>query len=609
VWDSEGKRTGQGWMALFAIPFKSLRFRPNGRDWGVVLRRTLPRNSENDEWPHISQSVSGFLSQEGTLHGIDGVTGSHSLQLNPYGIAQNEKTLLSVDPNDPYFSSRQFEATAGGDAKVVLKDSIVIDATVNPDFSQVESDQPQFTVDQRYPVFFPELRPFFLENANYFSTPLQLLYTRNIVHPEFGVRVTGKVGHTNLGFLAIDDREPGDEVGTGDALYKKRATFAVGRVSRDIGARGSTVGISYTDEEFGGGWNRIGGVDFNARLGDHWITEGQMVESSTKSNKDAPAATYTAGPASYFEVTRNGHAFNLDSTFNDFSAGYQSQVGFTETANIRSDQTHVTYQWYPEHSRIQNYGVESNTQFAFDHQGNRVYRYNTADVFVMLPSNIVVAPIAGSNSDTVGPQDGYAVGENKNFSENFGGIVFKGAPLSQLSFKLQAIRGGNVNYYPPVGGVPAVMAQETVQALVTVQPFRKLTADNTYLLDRDHSRQDGALVYESQTLRTKINYQFTRAFSVRAIVEYDSTLANPAETSLVRTKEVGTEALLTWLPHPGTAIYLGYNNDIQNLDRTLCTRMPGMGSCDPTQPVLGRSSNYLNDGKQIFLKVSYLLRF
>jgi hypothetical protein len=137
---------------------------------------------------------------------------------------------------------------------------------------------------------------------------------------------------------------------------------------------------------------------------------------------------------------------------------------------------------------------------------------------------------------------------------------------------------------------------------------RQLTADNTYLLDRDHSVADGQLVYESQTFRTKINYQFTRAFSARVIVEYDSTLANPLETSLLRTKEIGTAALLTWLPHPGTAIYIGYNNDIQNLDRALCNRLSD-GACDPSNIVPPRSPNYLNDGRQIFVKASYLLRF
>jgi hypothetical protein len=119
---------------------------------------------------------------------------------------------------------------------------------------------------------------------------------------------------------------------------------------------------------------------------------------------------------------------------------------------------------------------------------------------------------------------------------------------------------------------------------------------------------NGALVYESQTFRTKVNFQFTQAFSFRAIVEYDSTLANPAETSLLRTKEVGTEALFTWLPHPGTAIYVGYNNDLQNLDRSLCNRLPG-GGCDPNNTVAPRAPQFMNDGRQIFIKASYLFRF
>jgi hypothetical protein len=141
-----------------------------------------------------------------------------------------------------------------------------------------------------------------------------------------------------------------------------------------------------------------------------------------------------------------------------------------------------------------------------------------------------------------------------------------------------------------------------------LQPIRQLTADNIYLLDRDHSVADGAFVYEVQTFRTKVNYQFTRALSARVIVEYDSTLANPAETSLKRTKQVQSEALFTWLPHPGTAIYIGYNNDMQNLDRSLCNRLPG-GSCDPNDTAAPRSPQLLNDGRQVFVKASYLFRF
>jgi hypothetical protein len=619
VWDSDARITARGWMALFAIPFRSVRFHPGASDWGVVLTRNLPRLSEQDSWPHIATSISGTLTQEGTLHGIEGVTGSRNLQINPYTLGQNEHTLQSLDPNNPFFSSRSFEGTAGGDAKAILHDSIVVDATINPDFSQVESDQPQFTVNQRYPVYFPELRPFFLENANYFSTPINLVYTRNIVHPEFGARLTGKLGQTNMGFLTIDDRAPGEALPRNDPNYGKHALFAVGRVTEDIG-KGSSVGAIFTGYRFLDSYNYIGGLDFTARFNDRWTALGQFVESSTKTLPGttlyssivgaAPVADSQtgAGPASWLEITRSGHSFNFDDAYNDYSSGFASQVGFINTANIRSDQVHSQYQWYPKHSVLQSFGLETNDQIAFDHQGNRVYRYLEADPFFLLGRKTTIAPLFIFNSDTVGPQNGYDVPHNINLSENQGGIVFRSQPFRQINWRLQYVQGGSANFSPAANLAPFLLNQNSLQALVSVYPLRSLTIDNTYLLDRDHNAHTGEDVYENQVLRTKMNYQFTRALSARVIVEYDSVLANPAQTSLVRTKQLQTQALLTWLPHPGTAIYFGYNGDLQNYDHRICTLSVGH-TCDPTQPILPRSNQYLDDGRQFFLKASYLLRF
>ena len=139
--------------------------------------------------------------------------------------------------------------------------------------------------------------------------------------------------------------------------------------------RGSSIGGIYTDYEFAGSSNRIGGVDFTARFNDKWTAQGQAVESSTK-HLDG---SYAAGPASYLEFTRNGHSFNFDNTYKDYSSGFQSQVGFIQTTDFRNNQTHATYQWYPKHSVLQSIGLETNDNFAFDHQGNRLYHYTTVD--------------------------------------------------------------------------------------------------------------------------------------------------------------------------------------------------------------------------------------
>ena len=268
------------------------------------------------------------------MHGIEGVTGSHNLQLNPYVLAQNERELINIDPLNPYFSSRSLEGTAGGEAKLILKDSIVLDGTINPDFSDVESDQPQFTVNQRYPVYFPELRPFFLENANYFTTPILLVYTRNIVHPEYRHSADRENRRNQSRLLRHRRSRTRRNLCSGRPALSPACQVAVGRVSQDLG-RSSSLGLIYTDQEFGGGWNRIGGIDFTAHLNKSWTAIGQMVESSTMSPNDpGNRPTYSAGPASYLEVQRAGHAFNLDNVFKDFSTGFQTQLGFIPTTNL-----------------------------------------------------------------------------------------------------------------------------------------------------------------------------------------------------------------------------------------------------------------------------------
>jgi len=608
VWDSEGSVTPEGWMALVAIPFRSLRFNRNQTDWGVVFSRNFPRNSEMDYWPRVAANVSGTLSQEGTLRGIEGVSGARNLQLNPYALVQNERRMDVVDFANPFFSSRHLQGATGGEAKLILKDSFVLDTTLNPDFSDVESDQPQFTVNQRFSVFFPELRQFFLENSEYFSTPINLVYTRNIAHPAWGVRLTGKSGNTNVGIFATDDRSQGESVASNDPLYQKKTIAAVGRISRDLGT-GSNVGIIYTDREFGDGWNRVGGVDFTFRMNEHWTAKGQMLASSTMGDKDSGTPPiYSAGPAGLVQISRSGHSFNLFNNFADISTGFQTQLGFIQSTNIRRNFLHATHQWFPKEKFYQTFGIEVNQELAFDHQGNRVYSYSGINPFWHLPRRIVISPSVGQNSDTVNPIAYPVLSNYRNFTENYGGLWMRGAPWSQFNFQFDSYFGGNVNYNPIAGKAPSLLNRQSVSLNFTVQPSHQLTIDNTYLLDRNFAAHDGPFVYESQTMRSKVNYQFTRSISARVIAEVASTLANPAETSLLRTKRLSTQALLAWLPYPGTSVYLGYTNDLQNIDRTLCNRLAG-GGCDPNNTSLPRGDSLLNDGKQIFLKASYLFRF
>ena len=381
VWDSAARRTPQGWMALMAIPFRSVRSRSTAPEWGVVLSRNLPRNSETDYWPRVSQSVSGILTQEGTLLGMEGAT-SHNIQINPYGLVHRIRELDLNDPSNPFFSNRNLQGTVGGDVKAVVKDSIVLDGTINPDFSQVESDQPQFTVNQRYAVYYPELRPFFLENSSYFDTPIQLLYTRTIAIPEFGARATGKIHHTNIGFLTIDDRAPGIFVAPDDPLHGKRALTTMMRVSQDLG-KYSNIGVAYAQRTLAGSSNRVGGVDFNYHIDQHWTLQGATVVSSTHRLD----GTYGAGPANKLILNRQGHSFFLNQSYRDFTEGYEADAGFVTVPQVRQSGTNVGYTWYQTNHAIQTYGFQAQSRIAFDRSGNREFRYTEFDGVLTLANN------------------------------------------------------------------------------------------------------------------------------------------------------------------------------------------------------------------------------
>jgi hypothetical protein len=198
LWHSEGRLTPEGFIVWIAIPFKSLRFsNAPTQTWGIALVRTVVRNNEFSFWPYITRRVEGFAQQLATLEGLEGISLGRNLQFIPYGIFTRAHFL---DTQAPEFRT-QTDGRPGLDAKIVLRDALTIDVALNPDFSQVESDEPQVTINQRFEVFFPEKRPFFIENAGFFQTPENLFFSRRIADPQFGVRLTGKVGRWALGAL------------------------------------------------------------------------------------------------------------------------------------------------------------------------------------------------------------------------------------------------------------------------------------------------------------------------------------------------------------------------------------------------------------------------
>src|SRR6266536_1102882 len=174
VWDSRGVLTDRGFVVWISIPFKSLRFPADGTTWRFAFWRWIARRSEGSWWPRVTLKTRGLLSQAAAVEAPDGITGNRNMQFVPYTSWRAFRGIDQRIPTQPVAISNLADAKAGLDAKFVIKDSLVVDSTANPDFAQVESDEPQSVVNQRFEVFFPERRPFFTENANYFDPPLTM---------------------------------------------------------------------------------------------------------------------------------------------------------------------------------------------------------------------------------------------------------------------------------------------------------------------------------------------------------------------------------------------------------------------------------------------------
>jgi hypothetical protein len=488
---------------------------------------------------------------------------------------------------------------AGLDAKFVLHDSFVLDATINPDFSQVESDQPQITVNQRFAVFFPEKRPFFLENSNYFTSPIDLVFTRNIAHPEFGLRLTGKSGPWAVGLLASDDRAPGEELPPTDLHAGDRATFAIARVSRDILDQ-STVGALYTDREFAGGFNRVGAIDGNFKLNANWRLQGQAAMSSTN---DPIGQLFQDGLGYKLNLERSGRRLNVQSQYTDYSPGFETQAGFVNRVDIRQEQVKASYYWRPEGKFLISYGPTLQQFNIWDHSGTALdyFAYPGFRVDMTRGTYVNFHPF-GYDDVRLRPIDYSTLTRVSAYPQPFWGVDGATSWFKQLDVTVLFVSGAGVNFNPATGRDPMIGHEDQANLTVTFHAAGRLRIDNTYLLEHIRERDSHLTAVTNHIVRSKWNYQFTRDLSARMILQYNSVLSNTAISSLSPTKSFNADFLITYLIHPGTAIYVGYNSDLANLDRDI--------ALDPiTGSILTHPHTFINDGRQFFVKASYLFRF
>jgi hypothetical protein len=586
LWYSEGRITPTGYVALLSLPFRSLRFTASlAQTWGLALGRFIPTNNEASFWPFITLKVSGFTPQLGTATGLEGISPGRNLQLVPYAAFGRSHFLDNPDPGVPSFRSKT-DFRAGLDAKAVIRDSLTLDLTLNPDFSQVESDDPQVTVNQRFEVYFPEKRPFFLENSAYFSTPENLFFSRRIVDPEFGARLTGKLGRWNLGLLTADDRAPGAAAESGAPQRGKRAAIGVARVQREFGKQ-SNIGMFLSGREFAESYSRVAALDTRLKFGDNWTINGQAMASLTRTLE----GERSGGNAYNANLFYGSRKWIYELVYNDRSEGFHTDLGFVPRTDMRQGQQFVMRRFRPKNKALLVWGPNLYSNINFDHRGVQ------QDWRISPGINLEFA-----RSTYIGANHGESY-------ERFDGINFRRSDTNigghSEYFKWVTFDGGysfgtRINYGPPGVMRPFLGASSDINAQITIRPMARLKLDQIYYYTKLKTRDARpTTVFVDHLVRSRLNYQFTRELSMRVILDYNGSLPNHTLIDNERRKRITGDVLLTYLIHPGTAFYVGYTERLENL-----AIFPG------PPPVVGRiASPSARTGRLFFAKLSYLFRF
>jgi hypothetical protein len=625
IWKSETLVSKKGWIGFISVPFKSLRFRSTKavQEWGFLLERDIPHNNtEHSFFPHYSMNVQGLLPQEGALTGLKDISPGRNFQLIPYVSGRSYRSVDQRDPLNPTFEAKSFDAKAGLDAKAVIKDSFVLDATINPDFAQVESDEPQITVNQRFEVLFPEKRPFFQENSGYFATPINLVFTRRIADPLYGVRLTGKKGPWSIGTLFADDQSPGESVAPNDPLWGRQAYFGIVRVSREIGKNGSNIGMIYTDRELDTvpnttctadpcitRTNRVGGIDAHFKFNKNWQLDAQAVNSLTRFND----GTSDHGAGYFLYLERSSRNLEINSMYKDNAPGFQTRTGFFQRPDIRWFSNFAQRRFYVEGKHLLWHGPSIYTRNIWDHNGLRIEYFTNANYKWFFSNRNNLGVYANYGHERLRPADYSQLTNNIDVPHDQFGFFFNSQYFNWLTLAMEANVGRDTNYDPVQCGstigdcpitplLPGPGKSRFAQVSATFRPNRGLTIENTFFYYSLRDIHTNLNFINNYIARSKWNYQFTRAFSLRLIGEYNGNITNPAFTSVQNAKSFNADVLFTYMVHPGTAIYVGYNTDLANIYRPLTSN-----PTDYTE--LLRSNRYLNDGRQLFVKVSYLLRF
>ena len=682
VMESKGVIEDWGWSVEAKIPFKSLRYSAGkGKLWGFSVARNIDRlNDELDQWTPDDRNVSGLLVKHGKIGGLDGIKSERTLEIVPSvtlsetGERQRTAPLSTARNNgfDPIFNPFGFQDPSrfvnggikkdlGVNLKYTITPNVTLDAAVNPDYAEIEADAPVVQANQRFPIYFDEKRPFFLEGKDIFDSPLQPFYSRTIIDPDLAAKLTGKIGKDSFGLLVASDNAPGnyskDEREdlrecqqsrlTGDPnrrcfieeFLDKNALFSVLRLKHDIG-KNNNVGFFATSRIFPHNRNFVGGFDGTFKLDPKTVLTFQVLGTHSRKNFYNPNEDSSA----YRTGNGLGYYFNLDYTAKNYgwtieangrTQNYRADAGFTKRVNTNSilfgarlstepkpkaklirfswqPFTRINYDW---HGRSQNALLGNNYQFNFQKnlfvyaEFGVTYERLFEEEFGAKRSANITGAFFGA-PERSGYQPYLSANINKNFGKKFSASGFVASSWNSFDFDFGAgnryprsspafvsylsspeyldfLRLATINPNVSAPDAPPLdpgkghqFDMEISGEYKPIDPFR-ISLD--YTKSRLTRNDNGKTAFDSNIFSLRSTYQFSRFVFTRLRLDYDSLSSN-----------VSGQALFGWNPNPGTAFYVGYNDNFNYNGFSPYTSQ--------IEPGFARNS------RTFFIRASYLFR-
>jgi hypothetical protein len=580
VWYSAGLVVEDGYKVEIRLPLKSFRFK-NGDDveMGILFWRRISRLGVSGAWPEIGIGKGVFNSMARVVYGQ--LDKQLLLEVLPSATAGGLR-----DREQPSsWSGTDWKTELGAGVKYGITSSVVAEATINPDFSQVESDVFQVETNQRYPIFYSEKRPFFMESGHQFdlagttgdSNMRTAVHTRRIVDPSWGAKLTGEVGRTSFAVLGASDEWPGRESEDPDdpnLHLGETAQVMVARGRFNVGSD-NYVGVLYTGRELPGDFNRVAGGDFRFRIrGKHELL-GSFLYSASR-DLDSPE-------------TRSGTSYSALYQYFDKPLGVMAQIenmdedfrmdtAFYERGGIRRVTGYFGPQFYPQGERWS--WLKRINPFLW---GFHIHDHATGedDVFGLVSLRFDFTRQGYLRLDYRRHREHWeGVRYDKTyFFANAGAQVAKWLNLSAYGW------GGDRLFYDEDDPFLGTGGRANVAA--TLQPNDKVSLSLEYTYDFLDRPDSGGREYDLHLIVSRLTYQFNKYVFLRGLIQHDSHRG-----------VVLSDVLASLTVIPGTVFHVGYGSLHERnewVDGEWAEDTPG-GRYHPVT-------------QSFFVKASYLVRF